>query len=294
MRPVATRSATSRLTEMWPVRLSIYLGALVLVVIATKVLTTPLVPAAPSPLHETIATVRNILQAIVMLAVYSLLVRWMEHRPASEIFTRPAAAFLLSGIVIGSGLIALAYAILFGLGVARFSAGTGLTGLTVAVLMPAVVGILEELVFRVILFRILQRIGGTFAAVFVSAILFGLAHAGNPGATPLAMACLTVELGVFLALIFTLTESLWMVAGVHMSWNFAQGFVFGSDVSGLQSSTGIMRTSLDGPDWLTGGAFGLEGSIITLGVSVMSILIAALLIARRRLWQGRKFEVRAK
>jgi membrane protease YdiL (CAAX protease family) len=229
-----------------------------------------------------------------MIAVYALLVRRMEHRNANEIAHRNAAPSLLSGVLIGAGLIGLVFIILSGLGVARFHAGTGLKGLTVAVLMPAVVGILEELVFRVILFRILEHIGGTLAAVVVSAGLFGLAHAANPGATPLAITFLTVELGVFLALVYTMTQSLWMVAGVHMSWNFMQGFVFGSDVSGLQPSSGIMRTSLDGPDWLTGGAFGLEGSIVTLGVSLVGILIVVSLIVRQKRWQPRKFELRAR
>lgn len=283
----------ARLTGSWPVILLTHLAALLSVVVLTKALSVPLVPAAPSPFHEPLATARNILQTVAMIGAYALLIRRIERREASEVALRPAEPSLLSGVLIGMGLIGLVYSILFGLGVARFGAGTGLTGLVVALLKPLVIGILEELVFRAIIFRILQQVGGTLAATLVSAALFGIAHAGNPGATPLAIAFLTVELGVLLALVYALTDSLWIVAGIHMGWNLMQGFVFGSDVSGLQSPNAVLPTSFDGPDWLTGGAFGPEGSIVTLGVSLVGITITLWLIVRQRLWQPRRFELRA-
>lgn len=285
-------SMVTTLTEYWPVRLIVYLGALMLVVILTKLLSMPFVPAPSSPTYEPLVTARNILQAAAMIAVYSFLVRKLEHRQVHETALRSAAPALLSGLIIGSGLIAAAYLVLYALGVADFRPGTGLTGLTTAILKPAVIGTLEELVFRVILFRVLQNMVGTLAAVVVSASLFGFAHLGNPGATPIAVAFLTVEMGVFFALVYAFTQNLWVVAASHMSWNFTLGFIFGSDVSGLESTSGLILTTFKGPALLTGGSFGPEGSVITLGVSLIAILVTVWLIARGHLWQPAKFELR--
>jgi uncharacterized protein len=290
---IASAWAISSLPRFWPVRLMIYLGAMVLVVILTKVASVPLVPAPSSPAYEPIVTVRNILQAAAMIAVYSFLVRKIERRNARETAIHGAGMSLLSGVAIGSGLIATVYGIMHGFGVAQFDTGNGLSNIVTAILKPAVVGTLEELVFRVILFRLFQSMFGTLAAVGVSALLFGLAHSANPGATPLALAFLSIEMGVFLALVFTLTRSLWAVAGLHMGWNFALGSIFGSDVSGLESSNAMIATTLKGPTFMTGGAFGPEGSIITLCVSIIAIVVTIWLIARRGAWQPLKWEMRA-
>ena len=291
---IVARSKIAFLTNLWPVRLIAYLGALMLVVVLTKLVSLPLVPAASSPAYESIVTVRNLLQAIAMIAAYSFLASKLESRNVTETAIRGAATSFLLGLAIGLGLIVSAYVAMYGLGIAEFRAGTGASDIVMAILKPGVVGTLEELVFRVILFRILQHVSGTFVAVLISASLFGLAHIGNPGATPLAMTFLTVEMGVFLALIYVLTQRLWVVAGSHMGWNFALGFVFGSDVSGLESPNAMMATTLRGSDLLTGGAFGPEGSIVTLVVSLVAISVTVWLIVRRNLWQPAKFELRAR
>jgi uncharacterized protein len=286
------RSWLSSSHHFWPVRLIVYLGALLLIVVLTKLASLPLVPAPSSPTYEKVVTVRNLLQALAMIAVYTYLVRKLEHRNADETALRGSFISLLTGVVMGIGLIAITFLVLYGLGIAKFQPGVGLSGIATAILKPAVIGTLEELVFRVILFRILQHMSGTLIAVAVSSTLFGIAHWGNPGATPFAIAFLSIEMGVLLALLFVLTRSLWMVAGSHMGWNFALGSVFGSDVSGLETSSSILATTLQGPDLLTGGAFGLEGSIVTLGISLVAILITARLIVLRNLWMPAKIELR--
>lgn len=283
------------LANLWPVRLVAYLGALMLVTVLTKLVSLPLVPAATSPAYESIVTVRNLLQAVAMIAAYSFLASKLESRSVTETAIRGAATSFFRGLVIGIGLIVSAYAVMYGLGGAEFRAGTtGASGIVMGLLKAGVIGTLEELAFRLILFRILQHMSGTLVGVLISASLFGLAHIGNPGATPLAMTFLAVEMGVFLALVYVLTRSLWVVAGSHMGWNFALGFVFGNEVSGLESPNAIMVTTLRGPDLLTGGAFGPEGSIVTLVVSLVAISVAAWLIARRNLWQPFKLELRAR
>jgi hypothetical protein len=150
----------------------------------------------------------------------------------------------------------------------------------------------EELLFRAILFRIVQEVSGSAAAIVLSAAIFALAHAGNPGASPFAVTALAVGLGLVLALAYLLTGSIWLSVGIHMSWNFTQGFVFGSEVSGLHQARRFLSTSLSGPDLLTGGRFGPEGSILSAGIGLIAAAVLIVLILRKGAWQPRRFRMR--
>jgi membrane protease YdiL (CAAX protease family) len=177
------------------------------------------------------------------------------------------------------------------LGMARISEGTGLQGLGGEILRPLVTATGEELLFRVILLAILQEITGSLVAILISAAAFGLAHLGNPGVTPYAIFALSIDGGVMLALAYILTRNMWLAVGVHASWNFTQAFVFGLQDSGLRDPHSFFQTTLSGPALLTGGAFGLEGSLITLGFGVVASAILFELIARRRRWTAVRFEL---
>ncbi len=74
-----------------------------------------------------------------------------------------------------------------------------------------------------------------------------------------------------------LTRRLWLPIGIHFAWNFTQGGIFGSSVSGNQLGEGLLRSTLTGPDWLTGGAFGVEASIAVIAVGVV---VGALILWR--------------
>ena len=113
-----------------------------------------------------------------------------------------------------------------------------------------------------------------------SSLVFGLAHLGNAGATPLIGVLLGVELGVLFGAAYLLTRRLWICAALHFAWNFVQGGVFSIAVSG-HTGEAWLRGTLSGPAWLSGGAFGAEGSV----VSVVLCLAAAgvlLKLAHRR------------
>jgi uncharacterized protein len=95
--------------------------------------------------------------------------------------------------------------------------------------------------------------------------LFGLAHSQNPGATLFSTFAIAVEGGLLLGGSYMLTRSLWMPIGLHAAWNFTQGPVLGVPVSG-NPVHGLIRAKLEGPTILSGGAFGLEASIIAIAV----------------------------
>lgn len=115
----------------------------------------------------------------------------------------------------------------------------GLSGLGRALAIAIASAVGEEIVFRGVVFRLLEARLGTTIALVLSAAAFGLLHAGNPGATwgsTLAIAC---ESGVLLGLAYAASRALWLPIGLHFGWNFTEGGVFGAAVSGGQN-TGLI------------------------------------------------------
>lgn len=124
-------------------------------------------------------------------------------------------------------------------------------------------GFNEEFVCRSGVMNLLAVRYGAIHGILVNSLIFSLLHFGNPGLSAMALANLFL-FGVVCSLLFYLSENIFLPAALHSFWNFAQGNLFGAQVSGLKSyDTVIFRISNTGPRILNGGAFGLEGSIFT-------------------------------
>ena len=100
-------------------------------------------------------------------------------------------------------------------------------------------------------------------ALVASSVLFGLLHAANPGITAFSLAVITLA-GVMLAAGYLLTGELAIPIGLHVTWNLAQGAVFGHGVSGLGVETSVLAVESTGPAAWTGGTFGPEGGYLGL------------------------------
>ena len=110
-------------------------------------------------------------------------------------------------------------------------------------------------------------------AIAISSSLFGILHMGNAGVTFLSVLNMILD-GVLAGLLFIYTDSIWLVVAQHGTWNYVQGNLLGFQVSGTGADASIFSFTMgSGPDWLTGGAFGAEGSIITTLVLLLSVLI---------------------
>ncbi len=204
----------------------------------------------------------GVVGAAVALGVYAAAVRLVERRAPVEIDARAAPRGLLVGAVWGVGLFALTLGAIAASGGYRVT-GTGPAGGVLALLGLAVyAGFVEELVFRGVLFRVVESMAGTWIALLVSAVVFGGVHLLNPNATVWGAVAVAVEAGLLLAAAYVVTRRLWMSIGLHAAWNFAQGGVFGVEISGSGSgSQGLLRGELSGPVWVSGGAFGAEASV---------------------------------
>jgi hypothetical protein len=126
-------------------------------------------------------------------------------------------------------------------------------------------GFVEELMFRGIMFRWIEEFGGSWAALFVTSALFGLVHMGNANATWMSGLTIAAVAGTLLGGAYMLTRSLWLPVGLHFGWNVTQGLVWDVPVSGYDGD-GLVSARLVGDPLISGGAFGLEASVIALVV----------------------------
>lgn len=219
----------------------------------------------------------QLLAAVFVWVGYRFYVRRIEKRQPTELATAGMARELGTGLAIGAGLVALTFAVLSALGAYQFS---GVNGLSYLLLIPlaelVLVGLAEEMVFRGVIFGVTQRALGSKAAIVISALIFSLAHLPNDGVSLLAVAAIAA-FGVMQAAIYMKTQRLWICIGIHIGWNYVLSQVFSSTVSGHAASDGVLRGALVGNPVLTGGSFGVEGSLIT----VLLISAAAAFWLRR-------------
>lgn len=206
--------------------------------------------------------------ALVSLLGYALYVRLIERRGVAELAGRGALAETGIGLAGGAAMVAAVIGVLALAGVYRFGAidagQAAPAALATAFAQMAFVAVLEELLTRAIVFRLLERVLGSWAALSISSLLFGLGHLpGNSSATPLSLAIVVVA-GAFFCAAYMATRRLWLCIGLHAGWNFTLGHVFSIAVSGHPRTPGLLTGALDGPAWLTGGAYGLEASLLTL------------------------------
>jgi CAAX protease family protein len=182
---------------------------------------------------------------------------------------------LLVGAALGGGSLALAAAA--GGAVWRVGGGSlgewlGAAGLLSALLLPAALA--EELAFRGVPMVAVSRAAGRRPAVLLQATLFGLAHAFNPGLTPLGVGNIALA-GVFLGLVFLSPGGLWSSTGAHLGWNLTLA-ALGASVSGLPFPVPGLSYLPGHPRWLTGGSFGPEGGL----VATLCLVLGSVLLSR--------------
>jgi uncharacterized protein len=215
------------------------------------------------PLQALAATV---MAGATMLIVYAGLVVYIERRTVSELALRPMAREVGLGLLLGFGLYSVCMLILMALGNYRVDGLRDwhilLTGLATAL----ATGVFEELLFRGGVFRLTQEWFGSWVALIVSSLVFGFVHWGAEGATLQGLASISIWAGLLLSATYLLTGRLWLGIGLHAAWNYTQGTVYSGIVSGNAPPEGFVKSTLQGSEWFTGGSFGVEASIVALGV----------------------------
>jgi|SRR5665213_115164 len=247
----------------------LWIGGLLFVLIALHI--------KPALLFEAIG-------AIVIAAAYVLYVRVVERRPVRELALRGAPAEFGAGFLLGAALFAITIGIIWSLGDYAIVGVNHWTAILSPLGFGLAAGVLEEILFRGVIFRITEEWLGSWGALAVSSILFGAAHLANPHATLTSALAIALEAGVLLGAAFMITRRLWLPIGLHAAWNFTQSGIFGAPVSGTVPH-GLFVSTLSGPTWATGGGFGPEASLPAVLVALSGVWLVVYVARTGRLVQ---------
>ena len=214
------------------------------------------------------------LEGAVTVASFLVYVRLIEKRDPSELSAR-RLSLLPMGTLTGSGFFALLIGMLAISGHYRFESFELPSRFFTAIVFALGTAIWEEVTFRGLLFRSIERTGGTWVGVVVSALVFGALHGLNPNASLLASAAIVVESGLMLAFAYVATRTLWLPIGIHFGWNFTEDYLFGVRVSGHAARQAVFTGSLLGTPTFTGGEYGVEATLpaVILGCTVATVFI---------------------
>ena len=147
------------------------------------------------------------------------------------------------------------------------------------------VGVVEEVVFRGILFRLITDKWNIAVGLTTSSLLFGLAHLGNPGATLWAALAIALASGCLFGMAYAYHQTIWVPIGMHWAWNYLEGGVFGCAVSGTPLDyRPLITPGISGSDILTGGAFGPEASIICVALGIVLSTVYTVLYIKKYLY----------
>jgi membrane protease YdiL (CAAX protease family) len=231
--------------------------------------------------------------AVLIVMTYKGYKRWVERAPDLELALAGAPAELAAGLAFGALLFGLITGIVALLGGFEVLGLRGMGQFWSMLAMAIISGTFEEVLFRGIILRNLEALTGSWIALGLTAAFFGGAHLLNPNASWFAALAIALEAGILLGAAYLLTRRLWLAIGIHAAWNFTQGWVFSVPVSGGDAPIGLLVTRRIGADWLTGGEFGLEASVVAMVVATFAGLYLVRKVIERNgqitpIWQRMK------
>ncbi|CYV41257.1 CPBP family intramembrane metalloprotease [Streptococcus suis] len=206
--------------------------------------------------------------AFISLAII-LWARFVEKSPWLGLGIRKKGALkdFLLGWGIGAAMLTTCVLLMWGFGaiqVTSFQFSANLVGeFLILVLAWSIQGTAEELLTRGWMFSSLAAKHNIPVGILVSSLFFTFLHLGNDGISLIPLLDLTL-FAILACLVMLKTGNIWVISGIHAAWNCFQGNVFAFPVSGTQAGQAFIAVETSGPDWLSGGAFGVEGSIISL------------------------------
>ncbi|MBK7708433.1 MAG: CPBP family intramembrane metalloprotease [Acidobacteria bacterium] len=288
---------SSRVRSGW--RVAVFLVSCFFATLAALVAGSPLFALLEIRMTQSSTSVLVI--QFLISATAALFFGWLWGRLLEDLPFRALGAWftggwfrdLIWGLVIGAASIGLAAGIVaaFGglsIGLNRESAGQAVTQTLLNTLIVFIFGALfEEAFFRGYALQTLFRARYAAFGIVLTSLFFATTHNANPGANPLSWFN-TFLAGIWLAVAYAKTRNLWFPFGIHLAWNWVQGSVLGITVSGLETLAPdpLMRATVYGPEWLSGGNYGVEGGVacsVALLVSTAVIAFAPFLKPTREM-----------
>jgi membrane protease YdiL (CAAX protease family) len=287
-------NSAGRLRSGW--RLLIFVAillifAFLLNAVATKVseLAAPYAPSRQVAQYAENSIIRIVLLTVALGAGY-ICTRWLEGLPWRALGLWFHAHWLrdfVFGSTVGLVSLAIATAIATAGGGLRFTiSGSAALGQVLQTLVFSgalfiLAALAEEALFRGYPLQTLSRANLAWLGIFLTSVPFAAVHLRNPNVAAGFTFINTALAGVWLAVAYLRTRTLWFPLGVHWAWNWALGSLFGLPVSGMTELAPhpLMRGTDLGPAWLTGGSYGIEGGL----ACTITLLISTIIILRTRL-----------
>lgn len=232
------------------------------------------------PLNSILYFSETIIFIILLYLSYLLYTKYIEKRKPIEFNTKKWYIEYAEGLIIGSGVIIFLVLLFIVFGFYKIEQINSPFILVTRIFRYSIGSFIEELIFTIIFFRLVEEFAGSKVSIIVTSLLFGLMHFGNDNASVLS-AFYTAAAHIFLLAPFVLTRRIWMIWALHFAWNFFQTGVFGMNNSGM-AHDGFISSTVTGPNWVTGGSYGVEASYISLFIQ----LIIGVLILRQAIKSG--------
>ena len=223
----------------------------------------------------------GVVTAVLAIVVYAWVVRRTERRAPTEVARSGAVRRLSAGVLIGVAMFSAVIVNIAFLGGYHVHGWGSVTGALALLGFMAAAAVTEELLFRGVLFRIIEERTGTWIALLLTGIVFGLIHLANPDATLWGAVAIAIEAGFMLVACYAAVRNLWVPLGLHFGWNFAAAGIFSTVVSGNGESKGLLESTMSGSALVTGGDFGPEGSLYTVGAGLLLTAVFMVLAHRR-------------
>jgi membrane protease YdiL (CAAX protease family) len=198
--------------------------------------------------------------AFLVCAVYILLYQRYENRKITELSTPKLPQHLAAGALLGAGLAAAATLIQYLTHVLTVIETRPFLPLLPTLWNIFVNATIAETLIIGVVFRIMEDWLGSYLALIVLFVIFFILHITAPGATPVSAGC--VSMHTFLCCTaFIYTRSLWLPIAIHFAWDFSFAALYGASINGYTMDDSLLNTNTNGPDLISGGYFGPQGSI---------------------------------
>jgi len=218
--------------------------------------------------------IKGIMASVAVIFAYKLFYQKIENREVTEIALKGIVKNLTLGISIGVVLQCLTVLVIYLNNGFKVVSINPVSFIIIPFTVAFTVAIFEEILIRGILFRIIEEKLGSYIALIISAIIFGGLHLINPNSSLISGTCVAIEAGLLLGAAYIYSRSLWLPIAIHFAWNFMQSGILGAITSGNEKTNSFLTTQITGPNIITGGEFGPEGTI----QATIFCLIAAIIL----------------
>jgi len=226
---------------------------------------------------------RNLLKGLFVsiscIFSYILFFKKYDKRVVTEFATNRLVKNLFIGFAVGFILQSLTILVIYLNGSYSVVKINPISFILIPFALMFTVAIIEEVLVRGIIFRIMEEKLGSYISLTFSSVLFGVLHLANPNVTLISAICITTA-GFLMGATFIYSRNLWMPIALHFAWNFTQSGIFGAITSGNEKTNSLIVAKIQGPEFITGGEFGPEGSIQAIVFCAIGTIIFLVLSQR--------------